>query len=545
MRQSQKRVWRPILRASAFLLVGLSFFYYSDLEATCQTADPPAPQSRGPYSLSGTVSNSVSGVPISRALVQLAGGSEQSTLTDLEGHFRFAELPASEITLSARKPGFFSEQEVAQGSAAVAGQQVLHLGADSPAVLLKLTPESIISGHIGSGGEPVEGVPVKLISPRIREGRKVWEPSGYATPDEEGNFRISGLLPGIYYVAVGPSTSMLRIDTQASGYSEVFYPGVSDIGSATPFDLPAGQQVEADFSLKREPVFQVSGTISAPAPVRGVNLQFTNSLGDAGSFPYRYDPVSGGYISSVTAGTYTLRASAFDNGQVGVAERPLNVNSNLTGVALSLAPAASIPVLVSSDFVTPQGKRMAALGLPGLSLQFISSDSQLDSARYWAVPKDAGTQQTLSFENIQPGRYVTEINPQGSVYVASAKCGNTDLLREDLAVSAGGGVPPVEIVLRDDGAALDISLTDTQAKATVLLVPDRVPRQIRHGFYSGQLRFEGLAPGEYSVLAFDNADGLEYENPEVLSLYLGDAERVTLSTGQNSSLTLRAIHLGK
>jgi hypothetical protein len=534
-----------MLRASAVLLVGLSFFYYLDSEATSQTADRAALQSRGPYSLSGTVSNSVSGVPISRALVQLAGGSEQSTLTDLEGHFRFAELPASEITLSARKPGFFSEQEVAQGRAAMTGQQVFHPGADSPAVLLKLTPESIISGHIGSGGEPVEGVPVKLISPRIREGRKVWEQSGYATPDEEGNFRISGLLPGTYYVAVGPSASTLRIDTQASGYSEVFYPGVSDIGSATPFDLPAGQQVEADFSLKREPVFQVSGTISAPAPVRGVNLQFTNSLGDAGSFPYRFDPVSGGYVSSVTAGTYTLRASAFDNGQVGVAERPLNVSSNLTGIALSLAPAASIPVLVSSDFVTAQGKRMAASGLPGLNLQFISSDAQLDSARYWAVPKDAGTQQTLSFENIQPGRYVTEINPQGSVYVASAKCGDTDLLREDLAVSAGGGVPPVEIVLRDDGAALDISLPDTQAKATVLLVPDRVPRQIRHGFYSGQLHFEGLAPGEYSVLAFDNADGLEYENPEVLSPYLGDAVRVTLSPGQNSSITLQAIHLGK
>ena len=49
----------------------------------------------------------------------------------------------------------------------------------------------------------------------------------------------------------------------------------------------------------------------------------------------------------------------------------------------------------------------------------------------------------------------------------------------------------------------------------------------------------------FDELAFDNADGLEYENPEVLSPYLGDAVRVTLSPGQNSSITLRAIHLGK
>jgi hypothetical protein len=79
----------------------------------------------------------------------------------------------------------------------------------------------------------------------------------------------------------------------------------------------------------------------------------------------------------------------------------------------------------------------------------------------------------------------------------------------------------------------------------VLLVPEGAPREVQHGFDSGRLRFEGLAPGEYNLLAFDNADLLEYKNPEVLSPYLGKAAHVTLGPGQNSSVTLQLIHLGK
>jgi hypothetical protein len=545
MRSSRKDVWRRVWGASSVLLMGLAWFFQVVPGFTSSVQGLPPGGAHGKYSLSGTVSNSVTGAPISRALVQLFAASPRSTLTDSEGRFHFEELPASDVTLSARKPGFFSEQEVAQGGASAATPEAFPLGPDTPVAALKLTPEGVIFGRISSDSQPAEGVPVKLISPRIRDGRKVWEQSGYATADEDGDFRISGLLPGAYYVAAGPTASLssLGINTKARGYSEVFYPGVSDIASAAPFEVAAGQQVEADFSLKPERVFQVSGTIRVLRPVKGINLQFVNSSGDVGSFPYRFDPVSGGFVSSVTAGAYTLRAQAFENGEVGVAELPLTVSSNLSGIALALAPAASIPVLVSADFVTAQGERMAGSQMPSFNMHFVSSDSQLTSADYWAIAKGAGKQRTVSFENVQPGRYSAEVNPHGSYYVESARCGETDLLRDDLAVTADAHLPAIELVLRDDGASLDISLSGTPVKATVLLVPDRAPRQVQHGFGSGRVHFEGLAPGAYSVLAFDNADRLEYKSPEVLSPYIGNAVHVTLGPRQNSSITLELIHL--
>jgi hypothetical protein len=178
-------------------------------------------------------------------------------------------------------------------------------------------------------------------------------------------------------------------------------------------------------------------------------------------------------------------------------------------------------------------------------MHLVPSDSQLTSADYWAISKGAGKQRTVSFENVQPGKYSAEVNPDGSYYVDSARCGETDLLRDDLTITPDARLAPMEVVLRDDGASLDISLPGTTVKATVLLVPDRAPRQVQHGFDSGRLRFEGLAPGEYNVLAFDNADQLEYKNPEVLSPYLGKAVHLTLGPKQNSSVTLQLIHIGK
>jgi hypothetical protein len=80
--------------------------------------------------------NAVTGEPIRRALVQLEGESERSTLTDANGQFEFAGLPAMQANVTARKPGFFGEEELEGG-----GQlKSILVGGDTPSVPVKLTP---------------------------------------------------------------------------------------------------------------------------------------------------------------------------------------------------------------------------------------------------------------------------------------------------------------------------------------------------------------------------------------------------------------------
>ncbi|HZR57237.1 MAG TPA: carboxypeptidase regulatory-like domain-containing protein [Terriglobales bacterium] len=536
-----KSVLRNIAAALFFIIAS-----FISCQLAAQEFSQQAGDTRAKYTLSGTVTNSVTGAPVSRALVQIAVGS-QSTLTDSQGHFEFKDLPEAEASISARKPGFFNEQELNEGQQFSPG--MAHIGPDAPAVALKLMPENVIFGRLTADGEPAEAVPIKLISSHIKEGRKRWDQAGYTTTDEEGEFRISNLRPGTYYVVAGPSFGRVVASADAKGYAEVFYPGAVDIASAAPLELTAGQQIETDFAVKRERVFKVSGKITGTASIKGVNLQFIDRAGNAGSFGYRYDSVSGAFATMVIPGTYTLRVQAFDNGQVEVAEYPLTVSSDVADISLALAPPIAIPLLIDTELSntevsTRRNRSTGSAGLP-INLHLVSVSTHLMARDYWPSSGGTGKERTFFFENIQPGKYAMEITPNGSFYVQSARCGETDLLRDDLTVASDLRPPPMEIVLRDDGATVNVSLQDAQPKGTVLVIPDGQPRQVKTLTTSGESQIGGLAPGDYTVIALDSTKNLEYTNPEALTPFMAGATHITLAPKQTSSITVQLMHVGK
>ena len=51
----------------------------------------------------------------------------------------------------------------------------------------------------------------------------------------------------------------------------------------------------------------------------------------------------------------------------------------------------------------------------------------------------------------------------------------------------------------------------------------------------------GIAPGGYSVLAFDDLNGLEYSNPDVLRPYLPKAVHVNLQPNRETTVELEPI----
>src|SRR5713226_9191745 len=110
-------------------------------------SDPPT------YTLKGTVVNSVTGEPIRGALVQIYADTQRSVLTGADGRFQFEKIAAGSYFAAARKPGFFSEQELAPQRPP---QQYVRVGQDAPAAVLKLITEGIIHGRIR--GERSEGI---------------------------------------------------------------------------------------------------------------------------------------------------------------------------------------------------------------------------------------------------------------------------------------------------------------------------------------------------------------------------------------------------
>ena len=479
--------------------------------------------------IKGTVINSVSGEPIRRAFVTLATMPPRSAFTDDEGHFVFPNVPSGSMMLAARRPGFFFQRE---------GRTMLDTS-KSTSVELKLTPASLIYGRIvGATADPLERVPVQLLISQVSEGRRRWVEINRAATDADGNFRFPELRPGSYKISAGPVRSQ-DLDVLTSGYSVSYYPDAPDRDSAAPIALQPAQQLEANFKLHSVPLFKVSGKIVGNIS-RGVGLEFLDASNSRVMFPVRVDSTDGSFEAPmVPAGRYTLRASSTDEKQQMIrATTAIDVISNVNGVVLALHQPLSIPVITRlslskpSPFPEGQGPQMLA------SVQLTSIKDDQMSFYGQALDKD------LRVTNVEPGTYEVAITPTGPWYVSSAQSGSTNLMRDPLIVTAGGRVDPIEIVLRDDTGTLEGSVTGAAEQGELLVVSDTEPGRRVHGGFAtdGHIYSPALAPGSYSIYAFDRSESVEYANPDILSQYRSKAAHVTVSPNQTANITVELIH---
>ena len=520
-------------------------------------------------SLSGTVVNSVTGEGISRALVQLQAAPQRSCFTDRDGHFEIDGLVAGSYTIAAQKPGFYSGLN--QRWSHVAAVPV-RIGPNISPATLKLNPYSVIQGRITNAeGEPLEHIPVRLIQQVIENGRRRWTARlGGPQTDESGSFRFPGLMRGTYYLTAGPSSEQnqsLRFAASVGkptagkpqvGYPGVFYPSAPDMSSASPIQLGVGQQMEADFVLNKVPVYHISGMLTGYQPSRSAELEiYLPSGGDMLGFLAPVHPDSGGFeVEGVPPGNYILRAqAASDKGEELSADLPLAVTGDVDNVRLALEPSASIPIVVRKEARTASpendggGMRDRIGGEPAVSVHL--SSLGVAGADSYSTVEGTPEQRRMILRNVRPGRYAVELMPQGGWYVASGEYAGTNLLTDDITVRSGGSTL-MQIVLRDDGASFSARIKlpkDGVVPGTVLmLVPQRGTKAapIKAPLSpEGEANFGGIPPGDYLAFAIDDADNLDYADPDAMQPYLSQATRVTLSAGQNSNVSLNLINTGE
>src|SRR5216684_3489853 len=533
------------------------------------------------YPIRGTVINSLTGEPIRGALVQIYANRQRSVLTGADGSFQFADVPAGTVNLSVRKPGFFTAQAIqsprAQAYFATSGPY-------QPPVVLKLIPEGVISGQIsGDGGEAVEGLSVQLMAERVENGKKTRVVLHGAQTDEQGEFRISELQPGKYFVFVGASS---RVDAFAAppsqqgarGYAATFYPSGNDFASANAVEVAAGQHAEINFNLRSQLFHRISGTVSGyPQGTAGINLQVTDATGQQMPAGFRFDQASGTFRTLwLPAGSYTLSAEMRDpeSGQVYFASQNLSLASDVAGVRLHLLPGLNIPVSfrverTRSDtptretqtfFVARGGRggrgRQVQVNVPARVV--LIPQGEVVSRQQRSAQPGAG-EDALEIADVPPGVYAVQVFPNGPYYVQSARSGSLNLLEENLTVAPGSSVDAIEIVLRDDFASLEGSVTlgAENDSATVIAIPEGGQPQMRgvdlsrptpssdpsHAaavFAMGQ-----LAPGTYKILAVDRPDAFEYGNPNVLQKYLSKAREISLVANQQAKIELELVHVGE
>lgn len=523
------------------------------------------PPRTGTYPLSGAVVDSVTGEPIRKALVQVYSTRQRVTFTDDNGHFTLEGLPAGSYSVAAHKPGYFNQQELLRG----AGITLAEVGPNSKPAIVRLTPEAILSGRVTTTtGIPLEHASLSLNYIEIREGRRRWDFKGSAMTDEDGRYRFANLRPGSYYISVSPYTPLAETMLDAeqppkSGYSGVYYPGAPDLATASPILLSAGEHGEANFSLAEVPVYAVSGTVSGYAANQGVGLQVLDQSGVQVDRGAQFSPENGRFdILALAPGNYVIKAfaSGGPNQQLR-AQVAFHLAGDLHNLHLALAPSPSIPVNVQMDGASqrtsrrPPIQRLVDSG-PPLSVRLASNGPGRGEA--YASFESPNNRQALSLRDVEPGRYTAVLEAREGWYVASAEYGQTNLLNDDLVLTAGAPRLPIEIVLRNDSGSILGTVNapdDFSSQAIIVAVPERSAKASPAVTYWYPARdrnaprpefiLDSLAPGEYLVYAFDHAEGLEYTSRDVLQNYSSRAAHVTVASDQRAKVALQLIRTGE
>ena len=124
---------------------------------------------------------------------------------------------------------------------------------------------------------------------------------------------------------------------------------------------------------------------------------------------------------------------------------------------------------------------------------------------------------------------------------------------QPVRIGLSGSTAPMELALRDDCAALQLSLPETLASITageepfftVYVVPDFdstadvEPVTLRPST-GGNITLNGLTPGNYRVYTFAGAVQLAYRNREALAYLKNPGQAVTLSPGATGNLVVEA-----
>jgi hypothetical protein len=270
-----------------------------------------------------------------------------------------------------------------------------------------------------------------------------------------------------------------------------------------------------------------------------VPVQLTNDEGTDIYFSASYKRDSTVFeFDAVPAGHYVLRATLGYHAEVA-----LNVERNINDLSLALQAAISVPVTLRTEFIRSDPSLPMQTGKPSvglLSVIFHAVGGDHDDVRHGLdVAKDG----SLQLKDMWPGKYLLEFTPVLG-YVYSARCGSTDLLREPLTIS--GPMPPMEVTLRDNtgSLAVDLDSAEPHSRATLLVVSDApgisptfVPLPDR-----AEITLPNMAPGQYSVFAFDPIDQIEYRNPDVLDQYAAKASHVTVTPGNTAKARVEVIH---
>jgi protocatechuate 3,4-dioxygenase beta subunit len=517
---------------------------------------------------SGSVRGQVtsnSGDPIRKAEVTLRSADRRPgpgnvivATSDGAGTFTFSNVQPGKYVISARRNGFVSQIKPRTAGSPPSVQAItVSPGEELTGLSIKLTPHSIVTGKVlDEDGEPMFGAAVNMMEERYFRGRRTLNGRGSGTVNDLGEYRIAGLQPGRYFIAVqprgdyGPAPLHVRPPGEEvdRNYVTVYYPGVFEQSQATPLDLEPGQEARGiDIQVRKAATVHVRGRVldDAGNPLSGIAVTVVSGENPVAGFVGRNMGVvrdDGAFdVSGIPPGTHTLIANRMSR-EHGRASATLRVEvglHDLDGVILRMSPPAQISGIIR------------AAENPNLDAVRVTLDPMDNSSFDMQSSRTLGAGNTFTVPGIPPGNYRVDVfgAPDG-YYVKSVQVGGQDYLESGLAIS--GSIMGVDVVLSKGAATVEGAVVDSEGKAigqsVIALVPPPAKREQWRLFktslsdQSGRFIFRNLPPGEYTLWAFGtDGDASAVQNPEYLKQIESRGTVIKLGENARESVQLKVV----
>jgi carboxypeptidase family protein len=316
--------------------------------------DPRQAAPTGTASIRGRVFAADNKRPLRRARITVTapelGGDNRTTSTNADGKYEIKELPAGRYTITVNRSGYLPLR-YGQRRPFEQGKPLELLDRQAvDNIDFTLSRMSVITGRVfDETNEPMAGVRVLAMRTLFFEGRRRLVPTfgPLATTDDAGQYRVTGLAPGSYFVVADSRETWTVTEgdvDQVMGYSPTYFPGSTNLTDAKRVTVGIGREASnIDLSLIPGRAITLAGTTSDSTgrPLSGRNVLVRQS--------YR-GPVGG--MFSIIAQSTVQPDGAFKIRNLPPGEYQLQVMTTTEVNGAAVAEGALMPIAASGVDIT-------------------------------------------------------------------------------------------------------------------------------------------------------------------------------------------------
>ena len=471
----------------------------------------------------------------------------------------FTGLPAGKYSLSAAHRGFIEsmfDQHERFSTAIVTGGD-----ADSEHLVFRLTPQAVLSGHVfDEAGEPVRKASVSLYGQDQSTGIGLIRRITSTRTDDRGTYEFAELPAGNYFLSAKAKPwyafhprAMPQADgsVQSAGttssldvtYPTTYYPDATDSDEATPIPLRGGERLSVDMHLSPLPALSVVVRIPGNGE-RGFSMPqlLTKSFdsmdnvtaqimqqrqfegGEAG--PGNFNMIGAGAIelSGIPPGKYTVFVPDNAGGPMEGALAEIDLNHS----GQELTPSSGEPVSQLKFAVKIVGESRIPQQLV-LALQ--------NNQHKVVVASQVDANGEAAFVHIPPGKYALLAATPGNDYsVTQIVINGTATKGHSLEVASGSAIEGTVTLVGGQTIVQGFAKRDGKgvAGAMIVLVP-KDPEKHGDLFRRDQSDLDGsftlgtVIPGEYTIVAIEDAWDLNWSQPGVIAHYADKGQKIVVA----------------